>query len=338
MYEEEIEEMRKLTEIVRNGEDISREEADWIFQWVIPDSIANRFFGDESKIKALEMQKPLEIWFNTVYEAMCAGRKGIFSNTIPLYYSYPNLNEILKKCFVKLKPLERAVYVKINSAFRHSLCWETRLCFATIVDDNGNEKEGYAVRSRRACVTDRIGLNLRNFSPIFTGALAVDCDETRYLIEQKESNGRMIFIQQLNSGGIEELKALVIGAIMSQMKINHVFVNSFSPEYYYDETKRKLCWNNYYLYVSEKDLTKLRPYLEFDNKTFVDMVLSSEKISPFEKNRFISPHLQPNPTLEFIKTAAELLKEEVSMSELEKQIRKEKKTATDYDDWADVIR
>jgi len=338
MYEEEIEEMRNLTEIVRNGEDISREEADWISQWIVPDSIADRFFGDESKIKAPEMQKPLEIWFNTVYEAMCAGRKGIFRNTIPLYYSYPNLNEILKKCFAKLKPLERAAYVKINNRFCYSLCRETEFCFKKIVDNDGNEKEGYIVRSERACVTDRIGLNLRNFSLIFTGEPAIDCDTARCLIEQKEDDGRMVFIQRLNSGGIEELKALVIGAIMSQMKINHVLINSFSPEYYYNEAKRKLCWNNFYLYVSEKDLTKLRPYLEFDSKTFADMVLSSEKISPFEKNRFISPHLQPNPTLEFIKTAAELLKEEVSMSELEKQIREEKKTATECDDWTDIIR
>lgn len=338
MYEEEIKEMRNLTEMVKNGEDISREEADWISQWVVPDSIAKRFFGSENKIKAPEMQKPLEMWFNTVYEAMCAGRKGIFRNTIPLHYSYSNLNDILKECFAKLDPLERAVYVKINSRFHYNLCRETRFCFETIVDDDDNEKEGYIVRSRRACVTDRIGLNLRNFSPIFADAPAVGCDETRCLIEQKESDGRMVFIQQLNSGGIEEFKALVVGAIMSQMKINHVFINSFSPKYYYNEAKRKLCWVNYYLYVSEKDLTKLRPYLEFDNKALVDMVLSSEKISQFEKDQFVSTRLHPNPTLELIKTTAEILKEEVSMSELEKQTQKEKKAITDSDDWTDIIR
>lgn len=51
MYETEIKKMRELTERVKNGGDISYEEADWISQWVVPDDIACKFFKFEGKNK-----------------------------------------------------------------------------------------------------------------------------------------------------------------------------------------------------------------------------------------------------------------------------------------------
>jgi len=51
MYEAEIGKLEKLTERVKSGKDISYEEADWISQWIIPDSTAYRIFKNDLRKK-----------------------------------------------------------------------------------------------------------------------------------------------------------------------------------------------------------------------------------------------------------------------------------------------
>lgn len=332
MYEVEVRKLEELTERVKSGEDISYEEADWISQWVVPDSIARKFskvdLGEKTEVR--EIQEPLKRWFEAVYEAMCAGRTGAFKNTIPLYYSSLDINDILKKCLLKLKPFDMAVSIETSRSFFDKLPPETQACFtdkAEIV-----KKFNRAVKSARACTAERIGLNPREYLLIMKDENAVNCDFTYHGMADQRENEEGILILPLGHGGETEIKASVVGTAMYQTDTGHILVNSFSPEFYYDEAKQNLCWENYYLYVFEKDLARLKPFLDLSEDSLKSLILSSDRIPQSEKDPLDGRKTNSYPYASFrlIKTVTEIIKERI--------IFKERLDEINSDDWIDVIR
>jgi len=340
MYEAEIGKLEKLTERVKSGKDISYEEADWISQWIIPDSTAYRIFKNDlrKKIETCEMQEPLKRWFEAVYEAMCAGRTGAFKNTIPLYFSSLDINDVLKKCLSKLSPIEKASSIEVNRVFYESLPSEIQSFF---VDKNEFYKGFYkGIETTRACTADRVGFDSNKYSLIMCDIAAAGCECVYCSIEDNEKDSKSFLTQCLRYGGSDEIKSYVIGVIMHQMKINYIYVNSFYPEYYYNEVKQNRSWDYCCLYISKEDRTKLKPYLKFSKHDLINLILSSDRIPQSEKDRLDIDKTQSYlyPTLGLIKTAAEILKERVAMIELEEKIQQEKKEILDSDDWTDIIR
>jgi len=328
----EVRKLEELTEKLKGGKDISYEEADWISKWVVPDGIARKFSKADlgEKIEEQEMQEPLKRWFEAVYEAMCAGRTGAFKNTIPLYYSSLGINEVLTKCFSKLKPFEMAVSIETSRSFFDKLSPETQSYFtgkAEIVKEFNK-----AVKSARACMAERIGLNLKDYLLISEGENAVICDFTYHWMADQKSDEEGNLISELRHGGKAEIKASVIGNVMYQTDTGHVLMNSFSPNLYYDEAKQNLCWENYFLYVFKKDLAKLKPYLDFSENTLVNMILSSDRIPQSEKDPLDGRKTNSYPFASFrlIKTVTEIIKERI--------IFKERLDEINSDDWIDVIR
>lgn len=340
MYEAEVRKLEELTERLKGGKDISYEEADWISKWVVPDGIARKFSKADlgEKIEEQEMQEPLKRWFEAVYEAMCSGRTGAFKNTIPLYYSSLDINDVLTKCLSKLKPFEMAISIETSRSFFDKLSPETQSYFTGKAEIVKNFN--IAVKSARACMAERIGLNPKDYLLISEGEKAVICDFTYHWMADQKSDREGNLISELRRGGKAEIKASVVGNVMYQTDTGHVLVNSFSPNLYYDEAKHRLCWENYFLYVFKKDLTKLKPYLDFSENTLVNMILSSDRIPQSEKDPLDGRKTNSYPFASFrlVKIATELVKEEILMSDLEKEIQKEKKTITDSDDWIDIIR
>jgi len=323
MYEAEVRKLEELAERVKSGKDISYEEADWISQWVVPDGIARKFSKADlgKKIEAQEMQEPLKRWFEAVYEAICSGRTGAFKNTIPLYYSSLDINDVLTKCFSKLKPFEMAISIETSRSFFDKLSPETQSYFTGKAEIVKNFN--IAVKSVRACMAERIGLNPREYLLIMKDENAVNCDFTYHGMADQRKNEEGILILPLGRGGETEIKASVVGVAMYQTDTGHILINSFSPEFYYDEAKQNLCWENYYLYVFDKDLAKLKPYLNLPEDSLISLILSSNKIPQSEKDLLDGRKTNSYPFASFrlVKVATEIVKEEIIS-----------------DDWIDVIR
>lgn len=190
------EQRRKLTKKLSSGMDISQEEADSVFIYLI------------SKKRNINF---ITSWFNEVYKAMTSGMEGNYISTVPLF-SLDCEIEPLEGCVRKLKHDDKLSLIKASKKFLPD-----KLFRIPGVHVKKNDKNYKYIEIKRAGIAKRLTPDLS-----FCYLPSMSKYALKYLNYFLYPDGKIFFSPE------EKIKGYVMAEICIRKKID-IFCASFDP-------------------------------------------------------------------------------------------------------------